>query len=148
MSDTATTETRGTAKGGKRTVRRSLLELQAQRHETDKAADDRPIELTESKTPCLSLGVVTEDTEFIFPYIGLQISVRMGQQYSIAIGEYELTLYINNEVANERGWESPAQDISKGIHSQTIEWIHHRPEYGLSVEVTKREKDAEGGGEG
>ena len=149
-TDPSETEARAATKGGgKPRIRRSLLDLSKPQHgAADSGPDqDRPLQLTEGKTPSLSLGIVTDDMEFVFPWIAFQVSARMGEQYTVAIGEYELTLLIDNKRANERGWATPAQDISNGIHTQTISWIHHRPDWGLTLEIAKRNPE-EGGEDG
>jgi hypothetical protein len=137
------------ATGAKKKSRggRNLLDLKPALPEVEDHPElDIPIEEMDGKTPSISLGLTTEEMEFIFPYIGLQVSVRMGQQFQLAIGEYVVDLLISNEIAEQNGWKSAAQEISKGLHAQSIKWLYNRPEAGLTIKVEKRETPGEGGG--
>jgi hypothetical protein len=53
---------------------------------------------------------------------------------------------IDDDLAVKNGWQTPAQDITNGLHAQTIKWLYHRPEAGLTITVDKNEQENEGGG--
>ncbi|AHF95035.1 hypothetical protein OPIT5_00430 (plasmid) [Opitutaceae bacterium TAV5] len=121
-------------------IRTSLLNLAA----ADSTADSQlPFSLTLNKTPSVSIGFFTDTgKEIIMPYIHFSAGVRMGEEMALACGKYEITVRFDAAKASEHKWQ--IQQVVDALHSQTLTWLRHDPETGLTVHAAPLADGEEG----
>lgn len=93
----------------------------------------------------VSLGFVADDErEYIFPWMHVSITVRAGEMMMMALGDYEATIVFDYKVLEQKGWQ--ISELTEAIHAQTVAWLRHDPDSGMSVKIAMKEDDDEGGG--
>lgn len=131
-------------KPGLRTpVVKSLLDLGGKKKKApqDRSRPEPPFKLGDGQQ--VSIGFVTKDgLEAIFPWIHVSVTMRQGEQLTLGVGEYIVTLVFDLDRAAEQKWQT--DELMDAIHQQTLAWIYHRPDDGLSLEIAKAEKEEEG----
>jgi hypothetical protein len=94
--------------------------------------------------PSASLGILDENgIEYVTPWILLvNPIIRVGEQMVFQFGNQVVTVRIDTDKAEANGWR--AQHIVEAMHAQTLLWLRHCPEAGLSICVEQVEE--KGGG--
>jgi hypothetical protein len=100
--------------------------------------NDKPGNLPE---PARSLGIVsgTGELRLIFDYLILGVPIlRQGEQIVIDAGSHIITIRIDTEVAEAKGWR--IEEVEDGLHGKYITWLRHDPESGMSIRAQEKEE--------
>lgn len=91
-------------------------------------------------SPVLSIGFELEEGELIFPWASLVNIQRLGSQAIISIGNWQFTLIYEQAKAETASWSF--LELIDALMDQSVRWLRHRPNSGLTIFGKEVEDDA------